>query len=198
MQCTVPLPAKMPATTTSATTTELLRAAAAGDQAAWCSLLRRYDAAVTATIRAHGLQPADALDAAQRTWMTLVERHDEIRQPEALGGWLRTTARNECLRIIRARQRDALLDVVCVELADAGVDVEQSVVDADTVRRLRGHVDRLPPRAAVLVTALFDDDPAPYCEIARRTGIPIGSIGPTRARALVMLRRLFDGELMAS
>ncbi len=194
MPCTVPLPA----TTTSITTTELLRAAAGGSQAAWCSLVRRYDAAVTATVRAHGLQPADALDAAQRTWMMLVERHDEIRQPEALGGWLRTTARNECLRIIRARQRDALLDVAWFELADAGVDVEQCVVDADTVRRVRSHVDRLPARAAVLVTALFDDDPAPYGEIARRTGIPVGSIGPTRARALVMLRRLFDGELVAS
>ena len=194
MHRTVPLSA----TTTSATTTELLHAAAAGDQLAWCSLVRRYDAAVTATIRAHGLQPADALDAAQRTWMMLIERHSEIRQPEALGGWLRTTARNECLRIIRVRHRDLMLEDAGVELPDAGVDVEQCVVDADTVHRLRGHVDRLPARAAVLVTALFDDDPAPYGEIARRTGIPIGSIGPTRARALVLLRRLFDGEPMAS
>ena len=50
----------------------------------------------------------------------------------------------------------------------------------------------LPPRAELLVTELFRDEPPGYTELARRTGIPIGSIGPTRGRALVLLRRLFE------
>jgi RNA polymerase sigma factor (sigma-70 family) len=175
------------------TTTELLRAAAAGDQAAWRELVHRFEPAVASTIVAHRLQHADAHDAAQRTWLRMIEHQHEIREPEALGGWLRTTARHECLRIIRDRQRvEPLGDAEGAEFRDAAVHVEQSIVDADTVNRLRSLVDVLPPRAAVIVTELFRDEPPDYAELAHRMGIPIGSIGPTRGRALRMLRRLLE------
>jgi RNA polymerase sigma factor (sigma-70 family) len=184
---------------TTTTTTELLDAAAAGDQAAWRQLVERFELVVMSTIVAHRLQPADARDAAQRTWLMLVEHHGEIREPEALGGWLRTTARRECLKIIRDRRWvEPLDDAENTEFRDGTVDVEQSVVDADTVHRLRRLVDVLPPRAAVLVHDLFQEEPPRYAELARSTGIPVGSIGPTRARALQKLRRLFeDGAPMS-
>ncbi len=189
----------MSSTTYAPTTTELLRAAAEGDQAAWTGLIQRFEPTVSATIRAHRLQPADRQDAAQRTWMQLIKRHREIREPEALGAWLRTTARRECLQSIGERRRFVPLDDSAgVDLRDPAVDVEQSVVDAETVRRLRGLLERLPARAAALVVALFGDEPRQYAEIARSTGIPIGSIGPTRARSLDLLRRHFEGEPTSS
>jgi len=176
-----------------ATTGELLHAAADGDQLAWRELVHRYEPTVTGTILALGMQHADARDAAQRTWLQMVENHSKIRKPEALGGWLRTTARHECLRIIRERWRvDPLDDPDGSAFPDATVDVEQAVVDADTVQRLRDLVITLPPRSALLLTELFRDEPPGYAELARLTGIPIGSIGPTRGRALVLLRRLFE------
>jgi Family of unknown function (DUF5995)/Sigma-70 region 2 len=125
-------------------TTELLRAAAAGDQVAWRELLHRFEPAVMSTIVAHRLQHADAHDAAQRTWLRMIEHHHEIREPEALGGWLRTTARHECLGIIRDRQRLEPLDAECAECRDTAVYVEQSVVDADTMERMRSLVNALP------------------------------------------------------
>ncbi len=176
-----------------ATTGELLHAVAGGDQVAWRELVHRYEPTVTGTILALGMQHADARDAAQRTWLQMVENHSKIRKPEALGGWLRTTARHECLRIIRERWRvDPLDDPDGSAFPDATADVEQTVVDADTVRRLRDLLITLPPRSALLLTELFRDEPPGYAELARRTGIPIGSIGPTRGRALVLLRRLFE------
>ena len=43
-------------------------------------------------------------------------------------------------------------------------------------------------RRALLL--LLTEDPAPsYAEISQRTGIPVGSIGPTRARAIDQLRK---------
>ena len=78
-----------------ATTGELLHAAADGDQLAWRELVHRYEPAVTGTILALGMQHADARDAAQRTWLQMFENRSRIREPEALGGWLRTTARRE-------------------------------------------------------------------------------------------------------
>ena len=74
-----------------ATTGELLHAATGGDQVAWRELVLRFEPIVAGTILDLGLQPADARDAAQRTWLQMVENHSKIRKPEALGGWLRTT-----------------------------------------------------------------------------------------------------------
>ena len=61
----------------------------------------RFSGLVWATARAHRLSSADAADVVQTTWLRLVENLDRIREPEALGGWLATTARRECLRLLR-------------------------------------------------------------------------------------------------
>lgn len=188
-------PFRPPSITTEPTTTELLRAAATGHERAWRQLVARYEPVVGATIAGFRLQPADARDAAQGTWLRVFEHHREIREPEALAGWLRTTARRECLRIIRDGRRVEPEDLAGPDLPDRSVDVEQAVVDADTVRRLRGLMDLLPARSAALLGQLFRATPPGYAELSRGTGIPMGSIGPTRARALVELRRMFDAGI---
>ena len=81
-------------------------AAGAGDQAAWNAIVERFRGLVWATARAHRLSHADAADVAQTTWLRLVEHLDRIRDAERLGGWLATTARNECLRCIRLHGRE--------------------------------------------------------------------------------------------
>jgi len=175
------------------TTAELLHGAAAGDAQAWSELVERFEPAVKAAIVGFRLQPDDAHDAVQTTWLRMVEHRDRLREPEALGGWLRTTARREGLRIIRDRRRVGPMNVETLDPPDRSVDLEQSVVDADTMLLVDGLIDRLPARSAALVRALFCDSPPGYAEIARRTGVPVGSIGPTRARALRKLRRLLEG-----
>ncbi|MGD9528278.1 RNA polymerase sigma factor [Pseudonocardia sp.] len=180
---------------TPPTTTELLQRAGQGDRDAWEHLVRRYEPAVAASIRSCRLQEADARDAAQQTWLLMLEYGHRIREPEAMQGWLRTTARRECLRILRDDRRiDQLPDGDGRWCVDGTCDVEQGVVDADTARRLRALVASLPVRSAQLVRALFGDDAGSYAELSRSTGIPVGSIGPTRARALLRLRRLLEYE----
>jgi RNA polymerase sigma factor (sigma-70 family) len=179
------------------TTTELLDAAAAGDAESWRQLVERFEPAVKAALVGFRLQPDDVRDAEQATWLRMVEHHDRLREPEALGGWLRTTARREGLRILRERRRTGSTDMETLEAPDRSVDLEQAIVDADMIRRLDGLIDRLPTRSAALVRVLFCDSPPAYAEVAQRTGVPIGSIGPTRARALRTLRRLLDGSKAA-
>ncbi|HEX4247265.1 MAG TPA: sigma-70 family RNA polymerase sigma factor [Pseudonocardia sp.] len=177
------------------TTTELLCAAREGDAAAWEQLVRRFEPVLASVVRPYRLQEADARDAIQRTWLRLFEHHRQLREPEALPGWLATTARRECLRILNGRP--AAEPLAAVEtFVDPSADVEQRVVNAMTARRLRELMTHLHPRARALMYALFDDNPPGYAELARRTGIPVGSIGPTRARALRQLRALF-GEASA-
>jgi DNA-directed RNA polymerase specialized sigma24 family protein len=50
-------------------------------------------------------------------------------------------------------------------------------------------LERLPDRHRELMTALLAEPPLSYAEASRRTGIPVGSIGPIRARSLDRLRR---------
>jgi len=169
----------------------LLGAAGQGDRGAWEELVRRYEGLVTATVRTFRLQEADAADAEQRTWLRLVEHHRRVRDPEHLGGWLTTTAVRECLGILRAHR--CVVDLADVDaLPDPFGDVEQRVIDADEAAHLWNVVTLLPPRGRAVVKALFTDEKIPYAEVARVTGIPVGSLGPTRARVLRQLRQLLE------
>lgn len=171
--------------TRSGAVVDLLSRVSDGDPAAWEEILHRYGRLVSATVRSFRLQHADALDAVQRTWLRLAENAHRIQRPEGLPGWLATTARRECLHILRqAKRTSGSLDV-----ADPSVEgPEQQVIDADTARMLWTLVEELSPRQQTLLRALFTDYPHSYTEVARITGIPLGAIGPTRARALAQLR----------
>jgi RNA polymerase sigma factor (sigma-70 family) len=175
---------------TGAANGELLRSAGRGDEQAWTEIVLRYEGMVGAIVRSYRMQDADARDAEQRTWLRLVEHRGAVRDPERLGGWLATTASRECLRILRENR--AIVSDELDAVPDALPAVEDQVVDADTVSRLWTIVSDLPPRGRTIMSELFAEDPRPYAEVARETGIPIGSLGPSRARLIERVRRTFD------
>jgi RNA polymerase sigma factor (sigma-70 family) len=168
---------------------QLVEAARSGDAAAWDALVDRYLPLVTAVIRRLRLSPADADDVNQTVWLRLVEHLDGLREPRALPGWLATTARHEGLRLIKRRGRDLPVDP-----AGAAFDIAEDSDPGETlVQDLRSHALRealleLPESRRELLLLLLADPPLSYDEISARLGIPRGSIGPTRARALEQLR----------
>lgn len=167
----------------------LLPRARDGDPVAWEEVVRRYGKLVAATVKSFRMQDADALDAVQMTWLRLAENAHRVLRSERLGGWLATTARRECLRILRqAKPIPEPIETVVETAADPSVSAEQGFIDADIARMLWKLVDELPLRQRVLVRALFSDGQQPYAEVARSAGIPAGAIEPTRARALRQLR----------
>jgi RNA polymerase sigma factor (sigma-70 family) len=168
---------------------QLVEAARAGDAAAWDALVDRYLPLVTAVIRRLRLSPADADDVNQTVWLRLVEHLDGLREPRALPGWLATTARHEGLRLIKRRSRDLPVDPGGATFDTA----EDSDPGEALVQDLRSHALReammeLPEKRRALILLLLADPPLSYDEISARLGIPKGSIGPTRARALEQLR----------
>jgi RNA polymerase sigma factor (sigma-70 family) len=173
---------------------DLLPRASDGDPEAWKEIVRRYGGLVSATVRSYRLQNDDVLDAVQMTWLRLVENVHRVQFPERLGAWLATTAQRECLRIIRDRAKLVSDPMAAETVADPSAGPEQCLIDVDIAQTLRNLLAQLPPRGQALLRALFADNPRSYAEIAHAIRIPIGSIGPTRARALEQLRRL-DGEL---
>lgn len=170
----------------------LVEAARSGDADAWDSLVDRYLPLVTGLIARHRLRGADADDVNQTVWLRLVEHLGDLREPEALPGWLATTTRNECLRVLRGGQRSTPVDPQGNTVLDVAV-VEASM-EEDLMRDLRHQalleaLALLPAARRELLVLLLADPPVPYAEISERLGIPVGSIGPTRARALAQLRR---------
>ena len=164
-----------------------------GDPAAWEEIVCRYGKLVSTTVRSFWLQEADALDAVQMTWLRLAENAHRVQFPEKLGGWLVTTARRECLRILRqAKPGPEHTNMTPETVADPSAGPEQRVIDADTARTLWNLVAELSPRRKTLLQALFTDSSRSYAEVARTVGIPLGAIGPTRARALQQLEDKFN------
>src|SRR5262249_15199701 len=149
----------------------------------------RYGSLVWARVRAFRLQEADALDAVQQTWLRLVENIHQLRDPERLPGWLSTTATRECLQLLQRSMRLAASpDLEAV--ADPAAGPGQRVLDAEASREVQDRLAELPAHSQWLLRELFADDPPRYTEIAHRSGRAVGSIGPTRARALTQLRRM--------
>jgi RNA polymerase sigma factor (sigma-70 family) len=169
--------------------TDLVTRARTGDKQAWDALVERYAPLVWSICRRYRLDAADAQDAGQSVWLRLVERLDNLRDPAALPGWLATTTRHECARLLRAAHRPpgAVLDADDIPDEQA-VIAEQELLLAERHAALREAVSHLPSRDQQLLTLLIHDPPVPYAQISATLGIPVGSIGPTRNRCLRQLR----------
>jgi RNA polymerase sigma factor (sigma-70 family) len=167
----------------------LLAAAAAGDERGWDALLDRFGSMIWAVARAHRLGDADAADVTQATWTTLLTHLDQIKDPDRLGAWLATTARRECLRLLdQARSIVPYGDELLEAEAQQPHPAEELLVDQRNAALWRG-VRRLRDSDQALLRLLMADPVPSYEEISAALEIPVGSIGPTRARALERLRR---------
>lgn len=170
----------------------LVRAAAEGDQAAWDALVKRFGGLVWSIARAHRLSAADAADVSQTAWLRLVENLGRLRDPDRVGAWLATTSRNECLRIIRrsGRQVPTDLDLDTVEpTAIQAPPVDAGLLAGERDEALWQAFSAISERCQRLLRLLIADPPPSYEEIGDLLEMPLGSIGPTRARCLEHLRR---------
>jgi RNA polymerase sigma factor (sigma-70 family) len=173
----------------------LVKAAAAGDHLAWDALVERFASTVWAIARAHRLNAADAADVSQTTWLRLMEHLDRIQQPERVGAWLATTARRESLHVLRmaGRQTPSGYDFDGLRDVSATAAPDRDLIRSERARLVTDLVERLPVRSQLLLRLLSADSPLSYRDISQALSMPIGSIGPTRARALEQLRRMAVG-----
>ena len=167
----------------------MLLAAARGDEANWNALVARFTARVRGVARRHRLAPHDIEDVLQTTWLRLLEHIDSVREPAALGWWLETTARRESLRVIHKATRERPVEGPLARDEVVEPVAERELVAAQERAALAASVERLPPTQRRLVGTLLANPTMSYTEISQALDMPIGGIGPTRARSLACLRR---------
>ena len=116
----------------------------------------------------------------QTTWLRLLEHLDRIEQPERVGAWIGTTARRECLRVLRISGRqvpsgedfDVLPDPAPAQSPD------RDLIAVERSRIVNSLVEQLPMRSQLLLRLLTADTPLSYRDISETLSMPIGSIGP--------------------
>jgi len=168
----------------------LVAAAVDGNSAAWRDLVERYTPLVLSVVRRYRLQGSDADDVVQVVWLRLVEKLSSLREPRALPGYIATTTRHECLHVLGARRlvSPTDLDDHAPEGAPGDTALDSGLLEGERHEALLAALAELPDGQRDLLLLLLEDPPLSYEEIHRRLGIPVGSIGPTRARALTRIR----------
>jgi RNA polymerase sigma factor (sigma-70 family) len=159
------------------------------DKAAWDEIVERYAPLVWSVCRrGYRLPEQDAEDVAQNVWVLLVEHLGTLREPAALPGWLVTTTRRECVRLLRAKQKRQSVEESERTVDPGAPSIEDGILVAERNAVVRAAFAQLPPECQELLSLLSHDPPLSYAEIGRRLGKSVGGLGPRRARCLDKLR----------
>lgn len=179
---------------------QLIKACQEGDNSAWESLVLRYERLVYTIPARYGLTPTEIDDVFQSVWLSLLKNLDRLREPDRISAWLVTTARRECWE----RRRGADYErTITTDFDSAFNDKEGHELPPEDVVQLfrrqetvRGALDDLDNRCRNLLWLLYYDSNMPsYADVAEELEMPIGSIGPLRARCLKKLRAFLAGNL---
>ena len=172
-----------------------------GDGAAWTLLVNRYERLVHAILRRGGLDEQDRADAFQTVFMKLLQHLSRIAEPDRLQAWIVTTSKREVLTRHRRPERTVSLDASAdaepgsahgIDHADESPGPEETLAHWQRVMKIRLALERLGDPCRRLLNLLFESESVDYQEISSLLGMPVGSIGPTRSRCLVKLRREFE------
>ena len=173
---------------------ELLAACANREAWAWDALVDRYAGLVYSVALRAGLAEDDAADVFQTVFATLLEHLQNIRAPQGLAAWLITTTKREAWRVARRAQREPPASEVVGTLAAAAAwqrgarPEERAWADRALIAEA---LQEIGERCRRLLTLLYLEPGEPsYDEISARLKMPVGSIGPTRARCLAKMREI--------
>ena len=166
----------------------LIQACLAGDEAAWSELVEKYQRLVLSVARKCGLSDTDADDVFQIVFTILYRRLEALTDQTRLSSWLITTTYRESWRFRKGGEAQTLPDEA---VEDTGTPPEDLVAQAEREGLVREAMTQIDERCRELLIALFLSAGTPsYDEIATRFGMPIGSIGPTRARCFKKLEAI--------
>lgn len=176
---------------------DLILACREGRSGAWRRLLNKYQRLVYSIPLRYGLSREDAADVAQVTFGILVRSIDDLPVDSRLGAWLATVSKRHTWRRLESNRRQGgfagELDEKAELAEDAallGRDDAGSIEHWELTEWLEWGLSRTGKPCRDLLRALYLQPEQPtHAEVAELLGMPVGSIGPTRARCLERLRQ---------
>ncbi|MDP9470311.1 MAG: sigma-70 family RNA polymerase sigma factor [Chloroflexota bacterium] len=163
---------------------DLVQACIDGDDGAWDEFIARYSRLVYSIPLRSGFSRDDADDVFQNVCAIVLRDLHTLRDQTRISSWLITTTHRECWRL---RKRSNLHTTLDDTVVDTCTPPPEDVPRWER-EQVREAIGRLNDRCRGLLTALFlDPDEPSYEEVADRLGVPLGSIGPTRARCFKKL-----------
>lgn len=175
--------------------TDLISACKQGEEEAWDALVARYERLVYTIPFRYGLTPTEVSDVFQSVWLALLKNLQSLNQPERIAAWLVTTTRRECWEHRRGPNYKKMITSDLDTQPNRAISEEPSpdelVSTYERHEKLRMAMEHLDPRCRRLLQSLyFDPDIPSYADVAAMFNMPIGSIGPLRARCLKKLRKI--------
>jgi RNA polymerase sigma factor (sigma-70 family) len=169
----------------------------AGNEQAWHALLDRYKNLIYSIPLRYGAPQQDAADIFQLVCLDLFNQLPQVRDAEALPGWLIRVTTNKCYHW---KQRQLTGDTGLEEngvgsLSTAEPAAADVIVALEKEQMVREAIGGLPPRCRELISLLFfEHPPMPYDEVARRLRLAKGSIGFIRGRCLKRMKKILEGK----
>lgn len=168
---------------------ELVALCLSGEAGAWEALIRKYRRLIFSIPVRFSLSSADASDVFQSVCVKLIENLHKLKDESKISAWLITTTTRQCIHLQAQRRRNVSQDEQADEPLDPHQSIESTSIDLERQQAVRESVESLQDRCRRLLQMLYFDPADPsYEEISRALGLPVSSIGPTRARCLDKLR----------
>jgi RNA polymerase sigma factor (sigma-70 family) len=173
---------------------ELVKACRAGDESAWEAITYRYQNLLFSIPRRAGLSSDLAADVLQEVFTTLYIKLDQLEKPEFLKAWLITTTRHKTIHLITRETRGRPLSITedendpALYIVDKSPLADEMLIRFEREDQIERAFQEIDVRCRQLLMMLYlESEKVSYGEIAERLKIPLGSIGPTRARCLQKL-----------
>lgn len=161
-----------------------------GDASAVDELVAAMTPVLWHVVRAYGHDRQSAEDVIQATWLGFVRLHQTIDDPQAVASWLITSARRGAAAHARtARRASPVQDETLHAVLPDAESAEAMAVRDDEASRLWRAVASLDERCRKLLRVVAFMDRPDYQALSKDLDMPVGSIGPTRARCLAKVRR---------
>ncbi len=164
-----------------------------GDKEAWTKLMEMVSPVIFSICRSMNLSREESFDIFGQVSYLLLRNLKNLRSPEKLLSYITTMTRREVYSLTRRAKLFERLTDLGYHLRNESSEPQpdEAYEKSRQEELLMEAILLLPRRDYELIKSLFLDTSEPsYEEISKKLGIPVSSIGPTRARSLAKLKRI--------
>lgn len=170
-----------------------LAALSRSDKLAWDQFFADYSRLVYSVLNRFSLDEEEKQDLFQGVCVVVLETASSIRDADRFSSWLFSVSHQMASDLLRRSARRRRREERGDSFGGRATAPDQALLEFEAIALTRDAYERLGERCRALLGALYLEEPRPrYAEISKRLGMPVGSIGPTRARCLGQLRSHWD------